>query len=167
MKQIKFRAWDTEGDKHLYSGRQDFICTTHRDGLGVTIPFKIDEKYGPDVEGIDWADADLISGRYELEQFTGLKDKKGREIYEGDILSFDKDFDDTDNTFIVFFDEKISAFNFRIYGYRDYISESGSLEYESFKSVIGEMENLEREDMLFYLEYVSVVGNIHENKDLM
>lgn len=148
MRTIKFRAWNKEEEK--YEEHSDEVML---DGEGSLLWRSYYDEYG-----------ELNSDDFVIEQFTGLTDKNGKEIYEGDILAFDKDFDDTDNTFIVFFDEKISAFNFRIYGYKDYISESGSLEYEGSKSVIGEMENLEREDILFYLEYVSVIGNIHENE---
>lgn len=85
-RRIKVRAWDTEKKKYLYSEKQDFICTTHSDGLGVTIPYHKDiPSFGVDnfdEDCFDWADADLLMGRYELEEFTGCLDKNGKEIYE-------------------------------------------------------------------------------------
>lgn len=67
MREIKFRAWDAENGKMLeyqsHMSMYPFHMTPH---------------------GKVYKDGRLMP--YELMQFTGLHDKDGKEIYEGDIL---------------------------------------------------------------------------------
>ncbi len=70
MREIKFRMWD--GHSMDYDPRFSCDCADDLYGLGVGV------NYGFETE----------QNIYEniFMQYTGLKDKKGKEIYEGDIL---------------------------------------------------------------------------------
>lgn len=63
MREIKFRAWDKESKTMLFTG---FVINA--DGMVATI-----------TNDHDW--------KLEVMQYTGLKDKNDKEIYEGDIIA--------------------------------------------------------------------------------
>jgi hypothetical protein len=105
MREFKFRAWDTETKEMSY----DFLSK-------------------------NWLKVCVKSPYVEIMQYTGLKDKNGKEIYEGDIIG-------------------ISDSKFKIY----YASQSARYRAENLDT--GWHFDL---DELFTINDWEVVGNIFE-----
>lgn len=68
MREIKFRAWDKKEKEMFYE-------------------FYIRAWDGKPIQ-MDWKGHELNLDDLILMQFTGLHDKNGKEIYEGDIIEF-------------------------------------------------------------------------------
>ena len=122
MKEIKFRVWNTETNKMITNVKE----------MGV---FALQSIYT-----IDEFLVIPTNEKYPLMQYTGLKDKNGIEIYEGDIIKYD--FNEL-NYRIEFLNAEFIARRF----------------YEN-------IENLYPTEFDYGKE-CEVIGNIYENKELL
>jgi len=138
MREIKFRAWDTKLRKMLFTGFHVIGEVTAFDLIGShCLETKGD---APSMER--WNDMELM-------QYSGLVDKNGVEIYEGDMVKID----------------------FHPPEYRQVIFELGSFKYKALGKnehniELGIHANRTQKDPL-KLDGFEIIGNIYEHKYLL
>ncbi|MCK8628198.1 YopX family protein [Fructobacillus cardui] len=131
MREIKFRAWD-EKRKH-YIGNWEYVINPD-DG-------KVLEQVGYDPEYEKFS----VNYNAVAEQYTGLHDKNGNEIYEGDIVNL--------HVVVLSPDDKV--------GYIEYRPKFGYC--INFGKSIARQEYWASNDK----HTIEVIGNIHDNPELL
>ena len=161
MRTVKFRAWDKEKNvmwydetKNLYNGK---LHKSYGQNLMITMDgeLRICQWYDTGVSMLSFGD-------WELMQFTGLQDKNGKDIYEGDIIQWKKSEQGKQKSF--YLQIKRVVFHNGSFGFQEWhTDEDGKLKeklsYHSAHYTTPDIYEIE-----FDLE---VIGNIHENPELL
>ncbi len=143
MREIKFRAWGIENKKMLeVIAYGDCGYLNYPEGgfysgeVGILYEGIFDKEF-------------LAEGKYELMQYTGLKDKNYKEIYEGDIVAFNDELK-MENTNIaeIIFDVNRGSFIRRL-----------------IHNIFGETNDLNL--TLGSASVLEVIGNKYENPELL
>jgi len=150
MREIKLRAWN--GEEMIY----DWFKTVYNP------PSKCMDVDMP--ENYTWA-CNNSSARAVM-QYTGLKDKNGKEIYEGDILQgYKSQQQDESNSWEVRNDVTYRFGSFKCFGER--LDEIGNHNGDCFMVWRESGNFLNREGFYYQIRGIEVIGNIHETPELL
>ena len=154
MREIKFRGKEIDSGKWVYGGLfkepapPQCFEKTLKDKYWIVYP---DPRYMPDWN-LSYKMVRTDVEKDTIGQYTGLKDKNGKEIYEGDIVLY-KDWE-------------------RCYegGGNDSFINKGVVEYSESNCCfnVTERETIDIEDVLYEgNEDLEVIGNIYDNPELL
>ena len=152
MREIKFRAWD---DHYKYMSYKVLVgiygeweqVKSDKNYTACCMwiePDKVDYKCEP-----HWTHFEPYYKNIHLMQYTGLKDKNGVEIYEGDIIDIH---------------QTVNGYNQFVIEYDDY--KFSARYYNQKTKEIGSWYNYDLDELFELNEYekeLEVVGNIYEN----
>lgn len=144
MRERKFRAWDKDNEHMAYSDKHEWEYSFSFDGkignLACAVNCCYCDTFGDEHD--DWIELDNIM------DYTGIKDKHDKEIYEGDIVKCYADTDENGND-LYFFYKVVWHENYHCWWLGDiYTNEDEYLhEYNS--------------------EDIEVLGNVYENAELL
>jgi len=161
VREIKFRAWDKKAKAMRVVWDIGWKGWDYPDESINYVKVEGDGTY------------ELLESEVELMQFTGQKDKNGKEIYEGDILGFDNartknsqgEYGRVEVRFGEYDDSEIEygspGIGWYVVGFHGYLRLDG----DNDKYYIG--QNGEQEWSLERCTQWEVIGNIHENPEFL
>ncbi len=124
MRDVKYKVWDVKNNEFI-----DKLTALYQNGTLVIYNPLTSSYFEP------------IQEDYDVIFYTGLKDKNGKEIYEGDIMIY-PDEPKPRNIYQIIFDGGCFVANCRVGSYFKYMRE-------------------------FILDTIEIIGNIYENKELL
>ncbi len=142
MRELKFRVWFDNVKRGENKGDEIIWHTVSYYGYDPII----DNGGLLEVEG-GWDIFGHSDENYTIEQYTGLKDKNGKEIYEGDIVTF-----------------MVERFDSITLGFESEDWHTAVVEWEQDDASYSFMDGNEPFSVRFEAE---VIGNIHENPELI
>lgn len=145
MREIKFRVWDLEDKNMVHINKSKVISEKRGDGPCSGLKWRTIKlrKYQALADFFMMIDASPRN--YKIMQSTGLLDKNGEEIYEGDVVGWD--FDKTLKTTI--------EFRWGCFGYKSF----SSRQIKNSDDFIKIDENKAKS--------MKIEGNIFENPELL
>jgi len=155
MREIKFRAWDSSESKMIYLDDQSMSVEinflnnwTYNHKTYWEVVTKEGEPGYPHMS--QYVDSRRTENK--IMQYTGLKDKNGKEIYEGDIVKY------------------IAGKNYQTTGVVTWVDEKNSINFKTYPLICAFVIHNEKENKTDKFEwdetdYMEVIGNIYEGEN--